>query len=366
MTKSCKIENKRAMSRPRKKLDEQGEGAKVLRMLKKEPAGWRRERLQAVKLGLEGELGLEQIARAVGRGRSRIQAWFDAYRRGGVAELLKVRRGKGPESLLKEPMAAEMKRQLAKGQWRRAADAHQWLGDRFGLRVGLGAVYKYLGKCAARLKVPRPSHEKKNAAAAETFKRELAAKLESIGIEEGRPVRIWVVDEMRYGLQPVMRRVWALRGERAVAPVNPRYEWGYVHGALQVGGGGAEFFYTPAVNLESSGLFLEQISRRDPGAVHVVIWDGAGFHPEKGELPDNVRLLALPAYSPELNPVEKLWDIVKDGICNRIYKTLEELEAAITDVLKRYWRDAAKVFSLVGRGWLLDQANAISPDVILV
>ena len=225
------------MSRPRRKLDEKGEAGKVLGLLKKEPAGWRRERLHAVKLGLEGELGLEQIAEAIGRGRSRIQAWFDAYRRGGVQELLQVRRGKGPKSLLKEPMVSEMKRQLAKGQWRRAADAHQWLTGRFDLKVGLGAVYKYLGKCAARLKVPRPSHAKKNAGAAETFKSELAAKLDALGIERGRPVRIWMADEMRHGLQPVTRRVWALRGERVVVPVNPTYEWGYVYGALQVGGG---------------------------------------------------------------------------------------------------------------------------------
>jgi transposase len=354
------------MSRPRRKLDEQGEAGTVLRLLKKEPGGWRRERLQAVKLGLEGELGLEEIAEAIGRGRSRIQDWFDAFRRGGVEELLKVRRGKGPKSLLNERMAAEMKRELAKGQWRRAADAHHWLTERFGLKVGLGAVYKYLGKCAARLKVPRPSHEKKNAEAAETFKAELAAKLEALDIEPGKPVRIWVVDEMRYGLQPVTRRVWALRGERVVVPVNPAYEWGYVYGALQVGAGGAEFFYCPTVNLECSGLFLEQISRRDPGAVHVILWDGAGFHSGQAKVPENVRLLPLPAYSPELNPVEKLWDIVKDGICNRACKTLEELEAAITAVLKGYWKDACKVFSLIGRGWLLDQANAISPDVLLV
>ena len=353
------------MSRPRRKLDEKGEAGKVLGLLKKEPAGWRRERLHAVKLGLEGELGLEQIAEAIGRGRSRIQAWFDAYRRGGVQELLQVRRGKGPKSLLKEPMVSEMKRQLAKGQWRRAADAHQWLTGRFDLKVGLGAVYKYLGKCAARLKVPRPSHAKKNAGAAETFKSELAAKLDALRIGRGRPVRIWMAEEMRYGLQPVTRRVWALRGERVVVPVNPTYEWGYVYGALQVGGGGTEFFYTPTVNLECSRLFLEQISRRDPAAMHVVIWDGAGFHPQAEGLPDNVRLVALPAYSPELNPVEKLWDIVKDGICNRLCKTLEDLEAAITSVLRGYWRNAVKVFSLIGRGWLLDQVNAISPGILL-
>lgn len=61
--------------------------------------------------------------------------------------------------------------------------------------------------------VPRPSHARKDAAAAETFKSELAAELRKLDIETGRRVRIWVADEMRYGLQPVTRRVWSLRGD---------------------------------------------------------------------------------------------------------------------------------------------------------
>ena len=65
-----------------------------------------------------------------------------------------------------------------------------------------------------------------------------------------------------------------------------------------------------------------------------------------------------------LNPIEKLWDIVKDGICNRLYPALNDLESDITAVLKGYWCDARKVFSLIGRGWLLDQVNAISPSVL--
>ena len=188
------------------------------------------------------------------------------------------------------------------------------------MEVALPTVYKYLGKCEARLKVPRPSHAKKDAAAAETFKSKLAAELHKLEIETDRRVRIWVADEMRYGLQPVTRRVWSLRGTRVVVPVEPRYEWGYCYGALEVQGEGAEFFYTPTVNLECSALFLSQIGALDPESVHVVIWDGAGFHQQDraAEVPANVRLLKLPAYSPELNPIEKLWDIAKDAICNRV------------------------------------------------
>jgi hypothetical protein len=65
-----------------------------------------------------------------------------------------------------------------------------------------------------------------------------------------------------------------------------------------------EFLYGSTVDLEHSQLFLQQVGAREPGATHVVIWDGAGFHPQDGAegLPDNVRLLPLPSYSPEREP----------------------------------------------------------------
>lgn len=325
----------------------------------------------SVKLGLEGECSLDEIAATMGHGRATIQRWFDAYRRGGLEGLLEDRRyGRvaGPKSALSVEAAAALLAGLENGTWRTAAQVQRYLCEEHGLGVALTTVYKYLGKCGARLKVPRPSHLKKNEQEVRVFRHELAEKLAGLKIEKGRAVRLWVLDEMRYGLQPVTRRVWSLRGRRVVVPVAPRYEWGYVFGALQVGAGGSEFFYCPRVDLDCSALFLEQISRRDPAAVHVIIWDGAGFHPKKLEasLPENIRFITLPAYSPELNPIEKLWDIVKDAICNRAFASLRELEAAITKVLNGYWTDARKVFDLIGtEGWLMVQSNASYSNVII-
>ena len=166
---------------------------------------------------------------------------------------------------------------------------------------------------------------------------------------------------MRYGLLPVTRRVWCLRGVRSVCPVHPRYEWAYVYGAAEVGGQAhAEFFYFPSVNLQWSQLFLQQLGAHDSGATHVVIWDGAGFHPPDGAaaLPDNVRLLPLQSYSPELNPIEGLWDQLKDYLCNKVFASLQALEDAMTDFLRPFWENPERVRDLIGNGWLLGQAKA--------
>ena len=100
--------------------------------------------------------------------------------------------------------------------------------------------------------------------------------------------------------------------------------------------------------------------------MHIVIQDGAGFHPseDSAELPANVRVITLPPYSPELNPIERLRDVIKDRICNRAWEDLEELTAAINEVLAEYWTTPCKVRSLIGDGWLLDTANASYPSVL--
>ena len=107
-------------------------------------------------------------------------------------------------------------------------------------------------------------------------------------------------------------------------------------------------------------MYLQDLARQDPQAVHVLIRDQAGFHLRDGDsrLPENVRIVDLPPYSPELNPCEQLWDLIKDDLGNRIYKTIEELRESMDGVLQRWWGDAEKVLSLIGRPWLHDQANA--------
>ena len=208
------------MARPRGNLDRRGQAAQVLQRLKREPAGWRRERLLAVKLGLEGQFTLEEIAAQLGRARSCVQRWLERFRAEGLEGLLhRPEGGKGPASALSPELAQALGQKLAAGQSRRAADAQRWLAAEGGLHVKLATVYKYLKKAAARLKVPRPCHEKRTAG------RPWPSALARAFLPPDRPVRRWGADQMRSGLLPVVRRVWSLRGSRPVCPVYPRYQW---------------------------------------------------------------------------------------------------------------------------------------------
>ena len=94
--------------------------------------------------------------------------------------------------------------------------------------------------------------------------------------------------------------------------------------------GQAHFYQFPSINLEWDYEYLSDWMRVDREAIHVVIRDQIGFHLSEGDsrLPSRVRIIDLPPYSPELNPCEQLWDIVKDDIGNRLFQTIEELRDA--------------------------------------
>ena len=92
----------------------------------------------------------------------------------------------------------------------------------------------------------------------------------------------------------------------------------------------------------------------NPDAIHVIIWDQAGFHQKAfvHQLPQSVRLLPLPPYCPELNPIENLWDIVKREVANTVFGSLEQIEAKIESVLSPFWQSVERVFAFLPDNWL--------------
>ena len=140
------------MGRRRGKLDVHCEAEKVLRLLKNEPAGWRRERLLALKLGLEGEKSYKEICTVLGRSLESIRKWFDAFRKGGVTRLLAKSRGQtGPKSRLSEAAGRDLLIGVKEGRWRSALQIRDWLRETHGIELAQSSVYKYMRKAKLRL-----------------------------------------------------------------------------------------------------------------------------------------------------------------------------------------------------------------------
>jgi transposase len=183
-----------------------------------------------------------------------------------------------------------------------------------------------------------------------------------LSTENGLRMMYWASRSMSSRLPGGTRRVWIKRGVRPEGRQQTRYEWDYLYGALEVVEGRAEFLHLPTGNLDCNRLFLEPLRSSDPEAHHVVIADQAGFPFGEGDkrLPEGVPIVSLPPYSPQLNPCEQLWDVLKDteGFANGVFESIENLRKALLPDLQRFWDDAQAVLSLIGRPWLQSQANA--------
>jgi transposase len=323
------------------------------------------QRLLAMRMATSGQFTAAQIAEQVGASRRQFFHWVNALKAGGVDRLLARHHAGGAPAQITASMRAELLAGLKKGQWKRAKEIQQWLQQKHAVQLARTGVYYWLGKLGGVLKVPRKTHVQKDAGAAAEFQQQLGDKLKNLNVAGGRPVRIWVTDEHRYGLIPVVRKCWTLRGARPTAPYQTKYEWGYLYSALEVDGqNAAQFLCLPRVDLGMSRLFLEQLAARDPQAEHVVIQDQAGFHlhPDRHPLPAHVHIIPLPPYSPELNPVEAIGDVIKDRIANTVWGTLEALEEAIGEELKPIYQCAERVRSLVSHRWLIHQVNASATE----
>lgn len=322
-------------------------------------------RLLAMRLAASGQFTAAQIAEQTGVSRRQFFHWVNALKTGGVGRLLEREHGGGKPAQVQGAALTELQAGLRTGRWKRAKEIQQWLRQRHETRLGLKGVYYWLGKLGGVLKVPRKTHAQKDAVASAQFQRTLCAQLKNLNVAGGKRVRVWVADEHRYGLIPVVRRCWTLRGLRPTAPYQTKYQWGYLYSALEVDGeNAAEFACLPGVSLALSRLFLERLAARDRQAEHVVIWDRAGFHPkpELHELPEHIHLLALPPYSPELNPVEVIGDVIKDRIANTLWHTLEALEEALGEELRPIYASAERVRKLVSHPWLISQVNATATE----
>jgi DDE superfamily endonuclease len=148
-------------------------------------------------------------------------------------------------------------------------------------------------------------------------------------------VELWAEDEHRVGLKPILRRVWARRGQRPRAVVHPRYEWEYVYGFVQPEAGATHWLLMPMVNIAAftSALahFAEQVGAGADQQILLVV-DQAGWHDSpQVRVPTGVHLESLPAYSPELQPAERLWPLTNEPLANRAFPDLAALDAVLAE-----------------------------------
>lgn len=150
----------------------------------------------------------------------------------------------------------------------------------------------------------------------------------------GGQTRVFFMDEARFGQQGTTTRVWAPTGTRPTAVKQTRYEWVYLYAAVEPATGASVALQAPRVNTGTMNVFLKMLSDELGPLDHaVLIMDQAGWHKARAlALPANITVLYLPPYSPELNPVERLWAYLRSHyLSNRAYDDYQHLLDAGAD-----------------------------------
>ena len=156
-------------------------------------------------------------------------------------------------------------------------------------------------------------------------------------IEDKEKSIVMFFDEGRFGLRSTTMRMWAERGKPAIAKVRQGFKNFYAYSAVCPYNGDSFSLILPWVGTDMMNMYLSELSEYLPDKKIYLIMDGAGWHKSKElKVFDNIEIIIQPAYSPELNPVEKLWEwMKKECLHNFFYKCLEDLMDVVCDEFRK-------------------------------
>ena len=156
------------------------------------------------------------------------------------------------------------------------------------------------------------------------------------------------------GQKNSITRRWAKLGTRPRAPQDHRTIGAYIFGAICPKNGNGAALVMPCVDTPAMAAHLAEISATvDAGAHAVLMLDQAGWHmSSKLAVPDNITLLPLPPRSPELNPVENVWQFMRDNwLSNRVFQSYEDIVALCRDAWNNLVDRPWKIMSIGMRQW---------------
>lgn len=185
------------------------------------------------------------------------------------------------------------------------------------------------------------------------FKIETILKIPGhIGLES---VDVWFQDEARFGQQNTTTRLWAPTGSRPRAVRQQQFEYAYLFGSVCPSRGIGKALVVPWTNKNIMHLHLEQISKATEKGRHaVVVMDGAGWHTDDvADAFDNVSVIKIPPYSPELNPIEQVWSWMRQHcLANQAFKDYDDIVEKVCTAWNRFLESSQRVTIMCSRVWI--------------
>ena len=149
----------------------------------------------------------------------------------------------------------------------------------------------------------------------------------SFSLAPKKKLQIWFQDESRFGEKTRLKSVWRLKGTKVDAVKQTGYRYTYVFGAVNPLTGESSGLVCGECTTEVMNIHLSQISAELAADTHVIlVADNASWHSSSKDIiiPANISILDLPPYSPQLNPIERLWQWLKDHFFSNIVISKDE------------------------------------------
>lgn len=163
-------------------------------------------------------------------------------------------------------------------------------------------------------------------------------------------------DEARFGRISEGAKCWALGGIRPLVGAQIIRQYTYAYAALSPLDGVMDSFILPDMYTDTLSIFLAKIAERHKKEFIVMVLDGAPCH-RSGTLvvPRNLRLVEQPSYSPELNPVEHLWEEMREKwFANKTFDSMSAVIKRLITSLRSLEESPQRIQSLAGFHWILN------------
>jgi len=172
--------------------------------------------------------------------------------------------------------------------------------------------------------------------------------------QKNLPVRLIFQDEARFGRMSDPRACWAPAPKRPTVSLALIREFRYEYAAVSPWNGDLDYMTLEKMNTENMSRFLKQVSETHEQDFMVMVLDGAPSHKGKElEVPGNIALVFLPSYSPELNPAEQIWNVLRrDYFANRVFDSLSAATLQAEKGLANMTSNREALKSLTNWSWI--------------
>jgi hypothetical protein len=173
-------------------------------------------------------------------------------------------------------------------------------------------------------------------------------------------VQLWFMDEARIGQKGRACHRWYEKGERPPGLVDQRFASVWLYAAVCPKSGEDVALVLPSVSAEAMGVFLMHFGESlAPGVHAMLVLDQAGWHGAKAlKVPSNITLVPLPSYSPQLNPLERVWEYVRERfLSHRLYSDYDAVVDAACRAWNRLTAEPGRMLSLCAYPWIQQVAS---------